>query len=112
MKNKSKLNLKPNPTLADFQKYEFDMEVERGFVEQSILQKCIMLGEEVGELFKAIRKSEGVKVDQNSQIGEIPEELADIFIYVLSIANKFDIDLEKAFRDKEEINKQRQWEKI
>lgn len=112
MKTNKDLKLPRNPTLADFQQYEKDMEEARGFTEQGVLQKCLMLGEEVGELFKAIRKAEGVKVDnQNSKFGDIPEELADIFIFILSIANKYDIDLEKAFRDKEEINKKRIWEK-
>ncbi len=32
------------------------MEDKRGFTKQGVLQKCLMLGEEVGELFKAIRK--------------------------------------------------------
>ena len=71
-----------------------------------------MLGEEVGELFKAIRKKEDIKVDLNSKIGSVEEELADILIYLCAIANRYDIDLEKAFREKEEINKQRVWKKI
>ena len=70
-----------------------------------------MLGEEIGELFKAIRKKEKIKVDHNSKFGSIDEELADIIIYLCAIANRFDIDLEKAFRDKEEINKKRAWKK-
>jgi len=32
-----------------------------------------------------------------------------VFIYLLDICNHFNIDLEKAFRDKEEINKKRIW---
>ena len=103
------LLLKDKPTLKDFQQYVIELEEERWFSEQDILQKCLMLGEEVGELFKAIRKREKVKIDTNSKFGSIDEELADIFIYLCSIANKYDIDLEKAFRDKEEINKKRVW---
>lgn len=110
MKTNKDLKLKENPTLADFQEYEKEMEEVRGFSEQTVVQKCLLLGEEVGELFKAIRKFEGVKIDNhNSKIGDIPEELADILIFVLSIANKYDIDLEEAFRAKEEVNKTREW---
>lgn len=110
MKTNDDLHLPQNLTLKDFQKYEREMEEARGFTEQTILQKCLMLGEEVGELFKAVRKAEGVKIDRkNSKIGDIPEELADILIFLLSIANKYGIDLEKAFRDKEEVNKKREW---
>lgn len=103
------LFLKDNPTLKDLQEYVIQLEKDRGFYEQTVLQKCLMLGEEVGELFKAIRKQQNIKIDNNSKFGSIDEELADIIIFVCSIANKYEIDLEKAFRDKEEINKKRIW---
>jgi len=32
-------------------------------------------------------------------------------IYICAIANRFDIDLEEAFRKKEEVNKKRNWDK-
>lgn len=103
------LFLKDNPTLKDLQEYVVQLEKDRGFSEQTVLQKCLMLGEEVGELFKAIRKQQNIKIDNNSKFGSIDEELADILIFVCSIANKCGIDLENAFRDKEEINKRRVW---
>ena len=68
-----------------------------------------MLGEEIGELFKSVRKTEGLKIDVSSQFGTVSEELADIFIYVCAIANRYGIDLEVAFREKEAINHQRSW---
>ena len=112
MEKQSKLLLKQEPTLANFQQYVEQMEVERGFSEQDVLQKCLMLGEEVGELFKAVRKEEKIKIDRNSKIGTVSEELADIMIYLCAIANRFEIDLEEAFRAKEEINKKRQWQEV
>lgn len=111
IKNKD-LILKKSPTLKDYQQYVIDLELARGFSKQTILQKCLMLGEEVGELFKAIRKTENVKVDKNSKFGTIPEEIVDCFIFLLSISNKYGVDLEQAFRDKEEINKKREWKVI
>ena len=104
------LKLLNNPTLSDFQKYVEELEIERGFSDQSARDKCLLLGEEVGELFNAVRKSEGLKIDKTSDFGNISEELADILIYLCSIANRYQIDLEKAFREKEEINKRRVWE--
>ncbi|MHA1112372.1 MAG: MazG nucleotide pyrophosphohydrolase domain-containing protein [Promethearchaeota archaeon] len=101
--------LKPNPTLTDFQSYVVSLEEERGFSDQNVKEKCLMLGEEVGELFKAIRKQEGIKIDMNSKFGSIEEELADILIFLCAIANRYDIDLEIAFRNKEKINHQRVW---
>lgn len=101
--------LQDKPTLANFQKYVSELEKERGFSPQTIIDKCLLLGEEVGELFKAVRKSEGLLIDTNSSFTEIGDELTDIFIYLCAISNRKGIDLEKAFRMKEEKNKQRIW---
>ena len=98
------------PTLANLQKYVTKLEQERGFINQSVIQKCLLLGEEVGELFKAVRKSENISTDKNSNIHNVGEELSDILIYVCAIANRYNIDMEEAFRAKEEINKKRVWE--
>lgn len=101
--------LKSEPTLRDFQKYVSELEIERGFNGQNTIDKCLLLGEEIGELFKAVRKSEGLAVDTNSEFTEIGDELTDILIYVCAIANRKGINLEKSFRKKEEKNKQRTW---
>lgn len=101
------LNEKPTP--KEFQNYVAELETERGFSHQTIIDKCLLLGEEVGELFKAVRKSEGLAVDANSNFTEIGDELTDILIYLCAIANRKGIDLEKAFREKEEKNKKRTW---
>ncbi|MFA6602387.1 MAG: MazG nucleotide pyrophosphohydrolase domain-containing protein [Candidatus Shapirobacteria bacterium] len=100
--------LNPKPTLKDYQDYVTALEKERGF-STDLYHYCLMLGEEVGELFKAIRKAEKQQVDANSKIGNIDEELADVFIFICTIANKYNINLEQAFRAKEEINKNRIW---
>ena len=104
--------LKNNPSLSDFQKYVSELEIERGFASQTIIDKCLLLGEEVGELFKAVRKSEGLLVDSNSKFSEIGHELTDILIYLCAIANRKGIDLEEAFRAKEEKNKNRIWKAV
>lgn len=105
-------NLTKNPTLINFQNYVAELETERGFANQTIIDKCLLLGEEVGELFKAVRKSEGLAVDSNSSFTEIGDEFTDIFIYLCAIANRKGIDLEEAFRKKEVKNKQRIWKSV
>ena len=100
-----------NARLHDFQIYVSELERERGFSLQTAKDKCLLLGEEIGELFKVIRKSEGIAIDPSSKINDIGDEIADIFIYLCSIANRFDINIEKAFIKKEEKNKQRKWVK-
>ncbi len=101
--------LKEKPTLNAYQEYVAELEVERNFMEQSVIEKCLLLGEEVGELFKSIRKKEGLNIDLNSNTSQISYELADIFIFLCAIANRYNINLEEAFRTKEEINKKRNW---
>lgn len=102
--------LKESPKLKDFQEYVKELEIERGFEKEDVIAKCLLLGEEVGELFKAIRKeSKEIKIDYNSKFGSIDEELADIIIYLCAIANRMNIDLEGAFIEKEELNKKRIW---
>ncbi len=55
--------LEKQPTLKDLQQYVHDLEAERGFDTQPAIDKCLLLGEEMGELFKAVRKTEGLNID-------------------------------------------------
>jgi NTP pyrophosphatase (non-canonical NTP hydrolase) len=109
MSQTSSLNLKNNPTLADYQQYVADLVVERNFTEQTLPQTFMLFLEECGEMAKAARKSQGLRVDANSKEHHLDLEIADVFIYLLRICNDTGVDLERAFRDKEEINKQRTW---
>jgi NTP pyrophosphatase (non-canonical NTP hydrolase) len=101
--------LPDHPTMKDFQTYIRQMEEERGFTDETPLEQCLLLGEEVGELFKAVRKCSNIKTDEGRDCGSADLELADIFMYTCCLANRFGIDLEAAFRKKEEINKKRKW---
>jgi NTP pyrophosphatase (non-canonical NTP hydrolase) len=96
-------------TLSDIQRYVAAMEEERGFADRGVLDQCLLLGEEVGELFKAVRKSERLPVGTTSIVGTVDEELADILIFVCAVANRYGIDLNTALRRKEEYNEQRVW---
>lgn len=106
----SKLTLKQNPTLADLQAYVADMVVERGFEKETVPEIFMLLLEECGEMAKAARKSQKIHTDKNSETFHLDHEVVDVFMYLLDICNHFDIDLEKAFREKEKINKKRTWE--
>lgn len=106
----SKLHLKEHPELKDFQNYIAELLRERGFERQSISEVFMRFSEEFGELAKAARKAEGMKIDKNSDYFDVGQELADVFIYLLTVADHFNIDLERVFRDKEEINKKRTWQ--
>ena len=101
--------LPSSPTLKDFQAYVWEMEKERGFETQTLLEKCLLLGEEVGELFKSVRNQTNIAVDQTTDVSPVAEELADVLIMLLSVANHADVDLEDAFRHKETKNDLRVW---
>jgi NTP pyrophosphatase (non-canonical NTP hydrolase) len=103
------MNLGPRPTLADVQRYVAELETERGFSGQSARDKCLLLGEELGELFRAVRRAEGLNVDPSSRAADIGDELADCLIYLCAVANRYKIDIEAAFRSKESRNATRTW---
>lgn len=108
----SNLHLPANPTLKDIQKYIEEMELERGFDKESILHTALLLNEEIGELMKCVRKThaDGMRIDVNKQYDfDAAGEIADILIVLTAIANRLGVDMEKAFRDKEEKNKKRVW---
>lgn len=82
-------------------------EQKRGFTNQKIQDKMLLLFEETGELAKAIRKTlPEVSIDYNKieNYTDIEEEPSDVLYYILMITNTYDIDLEKCFRIKEELN--------
>ena len=106
------MHLKENPTLSDFQQYVRDLKIERGFKDNKPYT-CMMMAEEIGELFSAVRKNmKGGHIGTDSIVGNVSLELADVLIYLLDIANQHGVDLESAFRKKEEINKTRTWKKV
>jgi NTP pyrophosphatase (non-canonical NTP hydrolase) len=41
---------------------------------------------------------------------ELEEEFADVLSYLLDLANCFQVDLEKAFREKDRLNQTRTWD--
>ena len=70
----------------------------------------LKLIEEVGELAEVIRKNQ--RMEDGNIKGTIEEELSDVLYYVLMIANTYDINLEKCFRIKEELNSIRYGHKL
>ena len=94
-----------NATLTDAQNWIEEMCKERGFDTNTPLEKFLLFSEEVGELAKAIRKVQGMRVEGShtpEQINfGIREEIADIAIYLMSIANTFSVNIEDAIREKE-----------
>ena len=103
--------LPERPTLIDLQKYMDEVCKERGWVKDTYAEKFLLFIEEVGELAKAMRKTAGLyKEKANPKNFELEEEFADVLSYLLDLANYFQINLEKVFREKEQVNQNRTWE--
>ena len=96
-------------TLKELQEYYKQKAKERGFSKETPQDIVLLLTEELGELARAVRKKMGIKIDTKTRIPELEEELADIFIYILHLANQLEIDLQEAFGKKEEENEKRKW---
>ena len=58
---------------------------------------------ELNELFQWLTEEES----KNLQNDEIKNEIADIFIYIVRLADKLNIDIEEAVKQKIEINKKK-----
>lgn len=95
--------------LAEYQKLIAQLVKERGYDKELPSEVFLLLVEEVGELGKAIRKSSGMKVSDHSKKHQLEHELADVFWLTIDLANRFDIDLAKAFAEKEKINQKRDY---
>lgn len=100
---------KMGASIGDWQSYIQKKVQERGFADETAAQILLLLVEEIGELAKAIRPLDGIKVDANSERHEVRHELADVFWYVCNLSNALGIDLDEAIRLKEVKNNQRIW---
>ena len=104
-------HLPEHPTLKDLQQYIDDVCKERGWTRDTYAEKFLLFTEEVGELAKAIRQAKGLYEESAKPAkSALEEEFADVLSYLLDLANHFQVDLERAFREKEQINQTRRWE--
>ena len=97
----------PKPALTAFQHYYRRVAVQRGYKSEGPKECLLLMVEEVGELAREIRRRERlVRHGPNSESNEA-RELADIFLYVVHMANVLDVDLSQIVQEKELINLQR-----
>lgn len=98
-------------SVAMLQHYIHEMVVRRGFDKETPRDALLLFVEEVGELAKAMRKYLGLKTDQDKQerYTKLESELADVFIYLLDLANLLEISLFHALHEKEQENEKRSW---
>lgn len=58
--------------------------------------ELLFLMEEIGEMAEALRKINGKKENKDFN-ADLSKEFGDILLSIITLANRYDIDLEKAF---------------
>lgn len=102
--------------MSEYQRYVHELESMHGWLDVDLVHNCFLMGEEVGELFKAVRKfakkypETGSVAPDDDLKAHVGEEIVDVFNYLVAIANRLDVDLEAAFRAKNERNQRRRWD--
>ena len=85
---------------------------ERGFEDETLKERLLLLVEEVGELVKECRKIDGMYVDiDKEQIDDLGGELADVINLIFAVGIKLGLDIEKEFLLKEAENNKRVWKR-
>ncbi|MEN6293138.1 MAG: MazG nucleotide pyrophosphohydrolase domain-containing protein [Methanobacterium sp.] len=88
------------------------MEVKRGIIKDTPLQRFCKFIEEAGELSQAILERDGVKVYAGKLRHSIEDELADCLIVLVSLANRFEVDIEKAIEVKMKKDELKVYQKV
>ncbi len=99
-----------NATLAAFQQYVQQVMRERGFDDETVSQKFMLLLEEAGEFAQAAREKANLAQSADVSTEELGDAAADVFAVLLDICNNIGLDLEKAFISREHKNQNRTWE--
>lgn len=97
-------------SLTILQQYVHDMVIERGFDDETLAQRFMLLLEEAGEFAKAGRKAAGMKMATDAAQLNMAHEAADVLIVLLDICTMLGIDLDDAFHAKETKNAERNWQ--
>ena len=111
LEKKKNPQLTPQASLQEIQQHMHEMTKKRGFEDETASDTMLLMVEEVGELAKALRKQQGLKVDLEriEKISQVADEIADIFIYLLILSDQLGVNLFDAFSMKEQKNNQRTW---
>lgn len=107
------ITLREDASMREYQDYIRQLDALHGWQEADIVRKCFLMGEEVGEVFSAIRALDGLASDdprRPAAVAHAGEEIVDVFNYLLALANRLDIDVEAAFREKNRRNQLRRWD--
>jgi NTP pyrophosphatase (non-canonical NTP hydrolase) len=94
----------PRPAINSFQHYYRRVALQRGYSKENAKDCLLLMVEEVGELARALRKRAHMIRHGQDITNQEAHELADVFIYVVHMANILKIDLSEIVQEKEMIN--------
>ena len=80
--------------LAELQQAIAEIRSQRGFVTDPV-KIHLLLTEEIGEIASQIKRLWSVNYDAFDK-SQLEEEIADVFVLLTALANRFDIDIEQA----------------
>ncbi len=98
---------KPGRGICGLQSYYEKVSKRRGWDKESARDTLLLLTEEVGELARVIRKTKGLKRHKSYQGISLEDELADIQLYLVHLANITGVELGSAVNNKEKKNQKR-----
>lgn len=99
-------NFESGEGLKALQNYYKRVAERRGWDKETAKDTLLLVTEEVGELARAVRKYEGMNRDHDYNV-ELSDELADVQLYLLHLANQTGIDLGNSVTQKEIKNEER-----
>jgi len=82
--------------LNDYQEWVADAWTKSPKENVSERDELLFLMEEVGEMAEAVRKMSGNKDNKDFQ-ADLEKEFGDILLTLITLANRYGVDLEKAF---------------
>ncbi|KKS84532.1 MAG: MazG nucleotide pyrophosphohydrolase [Parcubacteria group bacterium GW2011_GWA2_43_11] len=99
-------------TIKELQDYvEFKIK-ERGFENETLHERLVLLMEEVGELAKTCRKVSGMNIDVGREDAyKVGEEITDVLNMLFGVGIVLGIDIEKEYFNKESKINQRTYER-
>ena len=105
-------NMGENTSLKQLQDYVEEMVNVRGFADETPQDCLLLLTEELGELAKEVRKSHThIKNDTaKNNAKDLNGEMGDVLMMLLALRRTLNVDLLQAFKEKELINCNRNWQ--
>ncbi len=107
----SRIHIKKG-TIKNLQEYVACKIEKRGFKDETIHERLLLLVEEVGELVNACRKITGMNCDVNRKIkANVGEEITDVINMIFAVGIELDLDIESEFLKKEKVVDKRFYER-